>query len=182
MTVFLYCWQFDNMIRLVAIHHEELLADTHIHLAKVQYCTRCKLFKVSRVLVALKRLICNCLTHALFTTQELESEGQLRQAEHHFLEARDWKAAVNMYRNQDMWEEAYRVRLRWEGRGGEGREGVEHVCGRRRRKKYSEETTTTFFAPYLPCLFYHFVLLGCQATRKSKCIKTSGVLVGQEFR
>ncbi|KAM7445695.1 hypothetical protein ABFA07_005947 [Porites harrisoni] len=66
--------QFDNMIRLVAIHHEDLLADTHIHLAK-----------------------------------ELESEGQLRQAEHHYLEARDWKAAVNMYRNQDMWEEAYRV-------------------------------------------------------------------------
>ncbi|XP_027053913.1 intraflagellar transport protein 172 homolog [Pocillopora damicornis] len=66
--------QFDNMIRLVAIHHEDLLADTHVHLAK-----------------------------------ELEAEGQLRQAEHHFLEARDWKAAVNMYRNQDMWEEAYRV-------------------------------------------------------------------------
>jgi len=66
--------QYDNMIRLVAIHHEDLLADTHIHLAK-----------------------------------ELESEGQLRQAEHHFLESRDWKAAVNMYRNQDMWEEAYRV-------------------------------------------------------------------------
>ena len=41
--------------------------------------------------------------------QELESEGQLRQAEHHFLEAKDWKGAVNMYRNHDMWEEAYRV-------------------------------------------------------------------------
>ncbi|XP_015754892.1 PREDICTED: intraflagellar transport protein 172 homolog [Acropora digitifera] len=66
--------QYDNMIRLVAIHHEDLLADTHLHLAK-----------------------------------ELEGEGQLRQAEHHFLEARDWKAAVNMYRNQDLWEEAYRV-------------------------------------------------------------------------
>ena len=47
--------------------------------------------------------------HSIFFAQELEAEGQLRQAEHHFLEARDWKAAVNMYRNQDMWEEAYRV-------------------------------------------------------------------------
>ena len=44
-----------------------------------------------------------------FFFQELEGEGQLRQAEHHFLEARDWKAAVNMYRNQDLREEAYRV-------------------------------------------------------------------------
>ena len=34
--VFLLSLQFDNMIRLVAIHHEDLLADTHIHLAKVQ--------------------------------------------------------------------------------------------------------------------------------------------------
>ena len=39
-----------------------------------------------------------------FFFQELEGEGQLRQAEHHFLEARDWKAAVNMYRNQDLRE------------------------------------------------------------------------------
>ena len=44
-----------------------------------------------------------------FFFQELEGEGQLRQAEHHFLEARDWKAAFNMYRNQGLREEAYRV-------------------------------------------------------------------------
>lgn len=43
------------------------------------------------------------------TIQELEAEGNLRQAEHHYLEAGDWKAAVNMYRSQDMWEEAHRV-------------------------------------------------------------------------
>ena len=29
------CGQYENMIRLVAIHHEDLLADTHLHLAKV---------------------------------------------------------------------------------------------------------------------------------------------------
>ena len=34
--LFLLSLQFDNMIRLVAIHHEDLLADTHMHLAKVQ--------------------------------------------------------------------------------------------------------------------------------------------------
>lgn len=43
--------------------------------------------------------------------QELEAENNLRQAEHHYLEGKDWKAAVNMYRQNDMWEEAYRV---WE--------------------------------------------------------------------
>ena len=60
--------------------------------------------------------------HSILFVQELEAEGQLRQAEHHFLEARDWKAAVNMYRNQDMWEEAYRVSYvvyLWRGGRGE---------------------------------------------------------------
>ncbi|KAH9500287.1 hypothetical protein Btru_073626 [Bulinus truncatus] len=65
---------YVDMIRLVKAYHENLVTDTHLHLAK-----------------------------------ELEGEGNFRQAEHHFLEAGDWKAAVNMYRAQDMWDEAYRV-------------------------------------------------------------------------
>ncbi|XP_041357336.1 intraflagellar transport protein 172 homolog isoform X2 [Gigantopelta aegis] len=47
-------------------------------------------------------------THQLLAT-ELETEGNLRQAEQHFIEAGDWKAAVNMYRAHDSWDEAYRV-------------------------------------------------------------------------
>ena len=43
--------------------------------------------------------------------QELEAEENLRQAEHHFVEAGDWKAVVNMYRSHDLWDEAYRVCL-----------------------------------------------------------------------
>ncbi|KAK0069568.1 intraflagellar transport protein 172 isoform X1 [Biomphalaria pfeifferi] len=65
---------YVDMIRLVKLYHENLVTDTHLHLAK-----------------------------------ELESEGNFRQAEHHFQEGGDWKAAVNMYRAQDMWDEAYRV-------------------------------------------------------------------------
>ncbi|XP_012943117.1 intraflagellar transport protein 172 homolog isoform X1 [Aplysia californica] len=65
---------YGDMIRLVKTHHENLLTDTHLHLAK-----------------------------------ELEGENNFRQAEHHYVEAGDWKAAVNMYRAQDMWDEAYRV-------------------------------------------------------------------------
>lgn len=62
--------------------------------------------------------------HSIPFVQELETEGQLRQAEHHFLEARDWKAAVNMYRNQDMWEEAYRVSYGHVFEEGRGRRAV----------------------------------------------------------
>uniref|UniRef100_A0A672S1B2 Intraflagellar transport protein 172 homolog n=1 Tax=Sinocyclocheilus grahami TaxID=75366 RepID=A0A672S1B2_SINGR len=65
---------YDDMIRLVAVHHKDLLQETHIHLAK-----------------------------------ELEAESRFQEAEYHYLEGQDWKAAVNMYRVNDMWEEAYRV-------------------------------------------------------------------------
>ena len=41
--------------------------------------------------------------------QECETDGNLRQAEQYYIESGDWKAAVNMYRSQDMWDEAHRV-------------------------------------------------------------------------
>ncbi|EDV25844.1 uncharacterized protein TRIADDRAFT_24195 [Trichoplax adhaerens] len=47
-------------------------------------------------------------TH-IHLAKELINGNQFRQAEHHFLEANDWKSAVNMYRSKDMWEDAYRV-------------------------------------------------------------------------
>lgn len=65
---------YDDMIRLVAKYHKDLLTDTHLHLAK-----------------------------------ELEGETRFQEAEYHYLEAKEWKAAVNMYRVNDMWDEAYRV-------------------------------------------------------------------------
>ena len=34
-TRLLLIMQYDAMIRLVAAHHEDLLVDTHLHLAKV---------------------------------------------------------------------------------------------------------------------------------------------------
>ncbi|XP_065670042.1 intraflagellar transport protein 172 homolog isoform X3 [Hydra vulgaris] len=71
---------YDQMINLVKIHHEDLITDTHIHLAK-----------------------------------ELESERQYTLAEHHYLEAEDWKAAVNMYRGQELWEDAFRVAKQYGG-------------------------------------------------------------------
>ncbi|XP_060552918.1 intraflagellar transport protein 172 homolog [Ruditapes philippinarum] len=65
---------YNDMIRLVKVHHKDLIQDTYLHLAK-----------------------------------ECETDNNLRQAEHYYCEAGDWKAAVNMYRSQDMWDEAHRV-------------------------------------------------------------------------
>ncbi|KAK8378095.1 hypothetical protein O3P69_018808 [Scylla paramamosain] len=47
-------------------------------------------------------------TH-LHLASQLEQEGNYHDAEKHYIAAEDWKAAVNMYRGVDMWEEAYRV-------------------------------------------------------------------------
>ena len=38
-----------------------------------------------------------------------QSEGNLREAEHHYCEAGEWLSAVNMYRSNNMWDEAIRV-------------------------------------------------------------------------
>ncbi|KAF7235879.1 hypothetical protein EYD10_17309 [Varanus komodoensis] len=65
---------YDEMLRLLAKYHPDLLSDTHLHLGK-----------------------------------ELEADGHLQEAEYHYLEAKDWKAAVNMFRVNNMWDEAYRV-------------------------------------------------------------------------
>ncbi|KAI8902928.1 hypothetical protein BC833DRAFT_571194 [Globomyces pollinis-pini] len=65
---------YDNMIRLVAIYHKDLLGETHLYLGKT-----------------------------------LEAENNLKQAEYHFIEANDFKSAVNMYCANNMFEEAYRV-------------------------------------------------------------------------
>jgi intraflagellar transport protein 172 len=41
--------------------------------------------------------------------QSLEMEGNLKQAEHHYIEGGSWAYAVDMYRAHDLWDEALRV-------------------------------------------------------------------------
>jgi len=41
--------------------------------------------------------------------QALQSEGAWHEAERHYCEAKDWKGAVAMYRQQNAWEDALRV-------------------------------------------------------------------------
>ncbi|KAH8862639.1 Intraflagellar transport protein 172 like [Schistosoma japonicum] len=45
----------------------------------------------------------------LHLAEQLQTEGNLKQAEQYYLEAKDWKSAVNMYRTINRWEDAYRV-------------------------------------------------------------------------
>lgn len=66
--------QYDNMIRLVAAYHKDLIEETHIFLGKT-----------------------------------LESEANFKQAEHHYVDGKDWKSAINMYCANNMYEEGYRV-------------------------------------------------------------------------
>ncbi|KAK6114288.1 hypothetical protein QQG55_55400 [Brugia pahangi] len=40
---------------------------------------------------------------------DLEEKGNLREAEEHYLLANEWKKAVNMYRNAEIWNDAYRI-------------------------------------------------------------------------
>jgi len=41
--------------------------------------------------------------------QQLDSEGNLKQAEHHYIEGGAWQVAVDMYRAHELWEDALRV-------------------------------------------------------------------------
>ncbi|KAJ3125766.1 hypothetical protein HK098_008226 [Nowakowskiella sp. JEL0407] len=47
-------------------------------------------------------------TH-LYLAKSLETEGNLKLAEHHYIEGKDWKSAVNMYCANNNFEEGYRV-------------------------------------------------------------------------
>ncbi|KAI8804484.1 hypothetical protein BJ742DRAFT_824622 [Cladochytrium replicatum] len=47
-------------------------------------------------------------TH-LYLAKTLETDGNLKQSEHHYIEGKDWKSAINMYCANSMYEEAYRI-------------------------------------------------------------------------
>ena len=47
-------------------------------------------------------------TH-LVVARQLETEGNTKVAEHHYIESGNWQGAVDMYRARDQWEEAIRV-------------------------------------------------------------------------
>ena len=56
-------------------------------------------------------------TH-LHLAQQLENEGHFKEAEKHYTDAKDWKSAVQMYRANDMWDDALRVAKLFGGANG----------------------------------------------------------------
>lgn len=44
-----------------------------------------------------------------FLAQTLEMEGSHKDAENHYVEAQEWQSAVNMYRSNELWDDAIRV-------------------------------------------------------------------------
>uniref|UniRef100_A0A7S3QV19 Intraflagellar transport protein 172 homolog n=1 Tax=Dunaliella tertiolecta TaxID=3047 RepID=A0A7S3QV19_DUNTE len=73
-TMYKKAKQWDPMIRLVAQHRKDNLAQAHV-----------------------------------LVGQALEAAGSLREAEKHYTDGKDWKAAVQMYRAVNAWDDALRV-------------------------------------------------------------------------
>ena len=102
---------FNDMIRLVRVYHKVNL----VH-AFASHRTTSPRTNLMLDLLLTQDLLQD--TH-LHLGKELESESNFRLSEHHYVEGSDWKAAVNMYRQNNMWEDAYRVSvccavsLRW---------------------------------------------------------------------
>lgn len=72
------------------------------------------MYKKARKFDAMVRLVATHRKELLkethqYLAQQLELEGNFREAEHHYAEAGEWLSAVNMYRSNDQWEEAIRV-------------------------------------------------------------------------
>ncbi|XP_038160069.1 intraflagellar transport protein 172 homolog [Cyprinodon tularosa] len=72
------------------------------------------MYKKNRMFGDIIRLVAkhhpNLLTEThLLLAKELEAESRFSEAEYHFMEAEELKAAVNMYIVHKMWEDAYRV-------------------------------------------------------------------------
>jgi intraflagellar transport protein 172 len=47
--------------------------------------------------------------------KELEQSNNIKQAENYYIKGNDWKAAINMYRRLDNWEESYKIAKNYGG-------------------------------------------------------------------
>lgn len=74
----------------------------------IQMYRKVRMFDPMIKLVQMYRKDSLATVHVM-VAQTLESDGNFKDAEHHFVEAKDWKSAVQMYRNQGAWDDALRV-------------------------------------------------------------------------
>ena len=98
--------KFKEAERLYVMVHEPDLA-INMHKKNRRYDDMIRLVASYR-----KELLVE--TH-LHLAQQLETEGNFKLAERHYVEANDWGSAVNMYRANDLWDEAIRVAQRHGG-------------------------------------------------------------------
>merc|ERR1719502_698098 len=98
--------KFKEAERLYVMVHEPDLA-INMHKKNRRYDDMIRLVTSYR-----KELLAE--TH-LHLAQQLETEGNFKLAERHYVEANDWGSAVNMYRANDLWDEAIRVAQRHGG-------------------------------------------------------------------
>ena len=98
--------KFKEAERLYVMVHEPDLA-INMHKKNRRYDDMIRLVTSYR-----KELLTE--TH-LHLAQQLETEGNFKLAERHYVEANDWGSAVNMYRANDLWDEAVRVAQRHGG-------------------------------------------------------------------
>jgi intraflagellar transport protein 172 len=89
---------YDSMLKLIKEYHPDLLNDTYAHLAKVR---RDSIYDDKFALII----------YLFVGFKEIEQTGNSKQAENYYVNAGDWKSAVNMYRRLDMWEDSFRVGL-----------------------------------------------------------------------
>lgn len=109
--------------------------------------------------------------------QELEVEGQMSTAEHHYLEVGDWKAAVNMYRSNELWEDAYRVTITL---------GFFNKSIKTRSYKSLEHLVKFHFIwfwlaaerSYNTICVIFFFFTDCKTERRTRLRETGGLLVG----
>lgn len=80
------------------------------------------MYKKARQYEAMLRLVAEHRRESLpqaqlLVAQALAAEGSRREAERLYCEAGEWKAAVQMYRGQEAWEDALRVAKVYGGQG-----------------------------------------------------------------
>ena len=110
----------DEVTKLYSAQARELEAKGRYKEAEKLYITindnaaAILMYKRTKNYDALVRLVRQYYPDKLKETQitvakELEQDKRYKEAENFYVEAGDWKAAANMYRLLDNWEDAYRT-------------------------------------------------------------------------
>jgi len=108
--------EYEQMLRLVSKHRHELLADTYKHIAE-QYELKgiaCNNNIFQAVSNRLNCPVCKSINQPIHLHDEANSnppttKGNLKRAEHYYVEAKTWQSGVSMYRQLEKWDDAKRV-------------------------------------------------------------------------